>query len=57
MSITAEMTVASGNLATNLTRTGISRGFLAKQQQKEISQLQASITEEKRVWPNSSKCS
>lgn len=34
-----------------------SRGFLAKQQQKEISQLEASITEEKRLRPNSSKCS
>lgn len=57
MSITAEMTGASGNLATSLISTGISGGFLAKQQQKEISQLETSITEEKRVWPNSSKCS
>lgn len=36
MSISAEMTVASGNLATNLIRTGISRGFLAKQQQRDL---------------------
>jgi len=33
--ITAEMTGASGNLATNLIRTGISGGFLATQEQQK----------------------